>query len=112
MGAGATEVGQAKKDVADKRGDLEVTKGKLEHAMGDMGVMSGLIAHNRDDLEDLRRRGDRNYFEFTLGRGRTAQKVGPIQLKLEHADQKKQRYTVTGFADHQALEKRDKTPDT
>jgi len=109
IGAVATEVGTTKKDLADTRSDLEATKGKLEHAMGDMGVMSGLIAHNRDDLEDLRRRGDRNYFEFTLGRGRTAQKVGPIQLKLEHADQKKQRYTVTVFADDKAIEKRDKT---
>lgn len=105
----ASEVGTTKKDLADTRSDLEATKGKLEHAMGDMGVMSGLIARNRDDLEGLRRRGDRDYFEFTLGRGRTAQKVGPIQLKLEHADQKKQRYTVTVFADDKAIEKRDKT---
>jgi len=31
-------------------------KSKLERSMGDMNVMSGLIAHNHDDLEELRRR--------------------------------------------------------
>ena len=109
IGAVASEVGSTKKDIAETRTDLEATKTKLERAMGDMGLMSGLIARNRDDLEDLRRRGDRNYFEFTLSKSKNAQKVGPIQLKLEKVDQKKQRYTVTVFVDDKAIEKRDKT---
>ena len=61
INAVATEVGGAKKDIEATRSDLEATKGRLERASGDMGVMSGLIAHNRDDLEELKRRGDRNY---------------------------------------------------
>jgi len=51
------------------------TKGKLERASGDMGVMSGLIARNHDDLEDLKRRGDRNYFEFTIQRAKTTRSM-------------------------------------
>src|SRR6266852_3331313 len=74
IGAVASEVGGARKDIEATRSDLEATKGRLEHATGDMGVMSGLIAHNRDDLEDIKRRGDRNYYEFKISRGKTAQK--------------------------------------
>jgi hypothetical protein len=105
----ATEVGGAKKDIESTRTDLEATKGKLERATGDMGVMSGLIAHNRDDLEELRRRGDRNYYEFTVQKSKTPQRIGPVQMALNKADQKKSRYTVTVFADDRSIEKRDKT---
>jgi cell division protein FtsB len=105
----ATEVGGAKKDIESTRTDLETTKGKLERATGDMGVMSGLIAHNRDDLEELRRRGDRNYYEFTVQKSKTPQRVGPVQMALNKADQKKSRYTVTVFADDRSIEKKDKT---
>jgi predicted nucleic acid-binding Zn-ribbon protein len=105
----ATDVGGAKKDIESTRTDLEATKGKLERATGDMGVMSGLIAHNRDDLEELRRRGDRNYYEFTVQKSKTPQRVGPVQMALNKADQKKSRYTVTVFADDRSIEKRDKT---
>src|SRR3984893_1326345 len=103
------EVGGAKKDIEATRSDLEATKGKLERATGDMGVMSGLIAHNRDDLEDLKRRGDRNYYEFKIAKSKTAQKVGPVQITLNKVDQKKSKYTVTVFVDDRSIEKKDKT---
>ena len=54
------EVGSVKSDVASTRTDLEATKSKLERAIGDLGVQSGLIAHTRDDLDELKHRGDRN----------------------------------------------------
>lgn len=109
IGAVATEVGGAKKDIADTRSDLEATKTKLERASGDMGVMSGLIARNRDDLEDLKRRGDRNYFEFTLTKSKSPQRVGPVQLNLSKVDPKKSKYTITVFVDDKTIEKKDKT---
>jgi cell division protein FtsB len=109
IGAVATEVGGAKKDIEATRADLEATKGRLERASGDMGVMSGLIAHNRDDLEELRRRGDRNYFEFTLPKSKSPQRVGPIQITLTKTDPKKAKYTITVFADDRAIEKKDRT---
>ncbi len=109
INAVASEVGGAKKDIEATRSDLEATKGRLERASGDMGVMSGLIAHNRDDLEELKRRGDRNYYEFKITRGRTAQKVGPVQVTLNKTDQKKSKYTITVFVDDRSIEKKDKT---
>jgi cell division protein FtsB len=109
IGAVATEVGGAKKDIADTRSDLEATKGKLERATGDMGVMSGLIARNHDDLEELKRRGDRNYYEFSVPKSKNPQRVGPLQVKLNKADQKKEKYTMTVYVDDRAIEKKDKT---
>src|SRR5438046_1888086 len=109
IGAVATEVGGAKKDIEATKTDLEATKGKLERSLGDMNVMSGLIARNKDDLEDLRRRGDRNYYEFTLQRSKNAQRVGPVQMSLNRTDPKKAKYTVTVIADDKTIEKRDKT---
>jgi len=109
IGAVATDVTGAKKDIESTRSDLEATKSKLDRATGDMGVMSGLIARNHDDLEELKRRGDRNYFEFTLPKGKTPQRVGPVQMKLDKTDQKKSKYTMTVLADDKSIEKKDKT---
>ena len=109
IGAVATEVGGAKKDIADTRSDLEATKAKLESTKGDMGVMSGLVARNHDDLEELKRRGDRNYYEFSIKRAKNAQRVGPIQINLNKTDPKKSKYTMTLVADDRQIEKKDKT---
>jgi len=109
LGVVSTDLGGAKKDIETTRNDLEATKGKLDRATGDMGVMSGLIARNHDDLEDLKRRGERNYYEFTIPKTKTAQRVGPVQIALNKVDQKKSRYTMTVYADDKSIEKRDKT---
>lgn len=109
IGAVATDVTGAKSDIAATRSDLEATKTKLDRATGDMGVMSGLIARNHDDLEELRRRGDRNYYEFTVQKSKHPQRVGPVQIALNKTDQKKSRYTMTVLADDKSIEKKDKT---
>jgi len=109
IGAVATDLGGAKKDIESTRNDLEATKGKLERSQGDMGVMSGLIARNHDDLEDLKRRGDRNYYEFTVPKAKTPQRVGPVQVSLNKVDQKKSKYTLTVMVDDRSIEKKDKT---
>lgn len=109
IGAVATEVGGQKKDLEATKNDLEVTKGKLERVTGDEGVMSGLIARNHDDLEELKRRGDRNYYEFTLTKSKHAEKVGPVQITLTKTDPKKSKYTMALLVDDRNIEKKDKT---
>jgi predicted nucleic acid-binding Zn-ribbon protein len=109
IGAVATEVGGAKKDIEATKTDLEATKGKLERSLGDMNVMSGLIARNHDDLDELRRRGDRNYYEFTVQKAKTPQRVGPVQINVSKVDQKKSKYTMVVFVDDRSIEKKDKT---
>lgn len=99
----------AKTDIEATRKDLEATKGKLERSVGDMGVMSGLIAKNHDELEDLKRRGERNIFEFDLRKSNTPSRVGPIQVALKKVDVKKNKFTMDVIADDKRIEKKDKT---
>lgn len=104
-----TEVGGVKTDVASTKAELEATKAKLETAIGDLGMQSGLIAKTRDDLEILKHRGDRNYYEFTLVKGARPQPVSTISLQLKKADQKKGKYTLNVTSDDRTIEKKDRT---
>ena len=76
--ASTDDVNKLNGDVTGVKSDLDATKANLDRSMGDMNVMSGFIARNHDDLEELKRRGDRNYFEFTLTKAKTPQRVGPV----------------------------------
>jgi len=109
LGQVSTELGGAKTDIEATKKDLESTKGKLERTIGDLGVASGLIAHNREDLEELKRRGERNIFEFDLRRSKTPQRVGPVQITLQKVDTRRFKYTMTVYADDKSIEKKDKT---
>jgi septal ring factor EnvC (AmiA/AmiB activator) len=109
IGAVATDVTGAKKDIEATKTDLEATKSKLDRTQGDMGVMSGLIARTHDDLEELKRRGDRNYYEFTVKKAKSPQRVGPIQVNVNKTDPKKSKFTMTVFADDKEIEKKDRT---
>jgi chromosome segregation ATPase len=104
-----SDVSGVKSEVASTQAGLEKTGSDLKRVMGDMGVMSGLIATNGKDLEALRALGERNYIEFNLNKRQADQKVGNITLRLKNADPKRNRYTVEIMADDQRVEKRDKT---
>src|SRR5258708_37906233 len=92
--ANVEDVNKLSGDVSGVKNDLDETKGKLERASGDMGVMGGLIARNHDDLEDLKRRGDRNYFEFTIQRAKNPQHVGPVSIAWNKTDSKRSNYKI------------------
>ena len=104
-----SEVGGVKTDVATTRTDLEATKAKLERTIGDLGLQSGLVARNREDLEALRRRGERNYYEFALLKGKSPTPISTISLQLKKADQKRSKFTLNVLADDRTIEKKDKT---
>lgn len=104
-----TDVGGVKTDVASTKADLEATKAKLQSTIGDLGVQSGLIAHTRDDLEVLKHKGDRNYYEFTLLKGAKPQPIATVSLQLKKADAKKGKFTMNVTADDKTIEKKDRT---
>jgi chromosome segregation ATPase len=106
-----TDVGGVKTDVATTRSDLETTKAQLQRVVGDAGVMSGLIATNHSELEDLKHRGDRNYFEFTLQKGAKPTLLSTIKLEVKKVDDKHSRYTLEVSADDRTIDKKDKTLD-
>src|SRR5580692_11380204 len=90
-----TDVASTKTDVASTQADLAQTKSQLTRVVGDQGVMSGLIATNHDELMELKRRGERSYYELTL----------------KKVDQKRSKYTLNVDADDKVIEKRDKNLD-
>ena len=103
-----TDVGGVKTDVASTKADLEATKAKLQSAVGDLGVQSGLIANTRSDLEVLKHKGDRNYYEFTLLKGAKPQPVSTVSLQLKKADAKKGKFTLNVTSDDKTIEKKDR----
>jgi phage shock protein A len=105
----STDVDAVKQNVASTRSDLDKTGADLKRAMGDMGVMSGLIATNSKDLDSLRALGERNYFEFDLTKAQGMKKIGDVMLTLKKSDPKRNRYTVDVMADDKHVEKKDKT---
>jgi hypothetical protein len=74
-----------------------------------MGVMSGLIATNGKQIQELRDLGDRNIYEFTLKKDGKMAKVGDIQLMLRKADAGHNRFSVDVLADDKRVEKKDRS---
>jgi DNA repair exonuclease SbcCD ATPase subunit len=103
-----TDVGGVKTDVAQTKSDLAATKAKLESTVGDLGLQSGLIAKTRDDLEVLKHRGDRQYYEFTLMRGAKPQPVSTVSLQLRKIDPKRGKFTLNVTSDDKTIEKKDR----
>jgi DNA repair exonuclease SbcCD ATPase subunit len=104
-----TDVDTVKTEVSTTKTQVDKSLNDLQRVTGDLGVMSGLIATNSKEIQDLRELGDRNIYEFTLAKSAGTQKVGDIQLELRKADAKKNRYTVNVFADDKTIEKKDRT---
>jgi len=106
-----TDLTGAKGDITATKTDLEATKSKLTSTIGDLGLQSGLIARNQEELDQLKRSGERNIFELHLTRSKTPTHVGPIQVTLTKTDPKKFKYTLLVTADDKTVEKKDKTAD-
>jgi hypothetical protein len=103
-----TAVGAAKTDIQKTQTDLAATNAKLEKTIGDLGVQSGLVARNASELEELKRKGERNYYDFTLQKNARTP-VGTVSLQLKKVDPKKGRFTVDVMADDRTIEKKDRT---
>jgi type VI protein secretion system component VasK len=105
-----TDVGGVKTDVAKTKSDLADAVSQLTSMKGDLNGHSTLIARNADELEILKHKGDRNYYEFTLVKGQK-KPVGTVSLELKKADSKKSRFTLVVYADDRQYEKKDKNLD-
>lgn len=103
-----SDVGTARTDIAKTQTDLAATNAKLERVMGDAGVMSGLIARNQSELDELKRKGERNYYDFTLHKGKKTP-VSTVSLQLKKVDPKRSKFTLNVIADDRTIEKKDRT---
>jgi hypothetical protein len=103
------DVSQVQNDVAQTQGTLSETRSRLDGVVGDMGVHSGLIARNHEELAELKRRGERDYFEFDLARSKEYNRVGAVSVRVNKVDVKRNKYTVTLLVNDRVIEKKDKT---
>ena len=104
--ANADDVNRLNGDVTGVKTDLDATKNSIQMARSEMGT---LIARNHDEIDQLRRMGQRDYFEFTVQRKGGATKVGTIQIELKDTNTKKNRYTINVLADDNSFEKKDRS---
>jgi chromosome segregation ATPase len=102
-----TDVGGVKTDVAKTQSDLANAISKLTSMQGDLSGHSSLIARNHDELELLKHKGDRTYYEFTLLKGQK-KPVGTVSLELKKSDAKKSRFTLAIYSDDKSYEKKDR----
>jgi hypothetical protein len=105
-----TDVGGVKTDLGKTQNDLAGAVAQLTSMKGDLTDHSSLIARNAQELEILKHKGDRNYYEFTLSKGQK-KPVGTVSLELKKADQKRSRFTLVVFADDRSYEKKDRNVD-
>lgn len=102
-----TDVGGVKTDLGKTKTDLAGAINQLQSMRGDLSDHSSLIARNHDELEILKHKGDRNYYEFTLEKGKK-KPVGTVSLELRKTDHKKGKFTLNVYSDDMKYEKKDR----
>src|SRR5580704_385384 len=85
------------------RTDLTGTQNDLKMARSELGT---LIARNHEDVEQLRRLGERDYIEFTIDAKNKPQKVGTFVVELRGTNPAKKRYNVSLVVDDAKIEKK------
>jgi chromosome segregation ATPase len=104
--ANVDDVNKIGTDVNGVRSDLESTKNNLTMARGEFGT---LIAKNHDEIEELRRIGERDYYEFTINKKNQREKVGDLMVELKNVNQKKNIYTVSLYVDDARYDKKNRS---
>jgi small-conductance mechanosensitive channel len=104
--ANTDDVNKLNGDVNGVKTDLDATKNSIQMARSEMGT---LIARNHDEIDQLRRMGQRDYFEFTVTRKSGAARVGSILVELKDTNTKKNQYTINVLADDKSFEKKNRS---
>jgi len=104
--AAADDMNKLGGDVSGVKTDLDATKNSIQMARSEMGT---LIARNHDEIDQLRRMGQRDYYEFTVTRKAGAQKVGTVQVELKDTNTKKNQFTINVLADDKSFEKKNRS---
>jgi predicted nucleic acid-binding Zn-ribbon protein len=106
------QLGAISQDVNATRTDLDSTKTTLNDAIEKLGMtrseFGNLIARNHDEIEALRKLGDRDYIEFVLER-KVPKQVAGVGLIFQKANVKRNRFNLTLLADDLSIEKKDRT---
>ena len=91
--------------VVGVRTDLDTTREDLKMARSEIGT---LIARNHDEIDQLRRLGERDYIEFTIAGKNKPQKVGNLTVELKGVNEKRGQFSVAMTAEDRRLEKKNR----
>ena len=91
--------------VGGVRTDLDSTRDDLKMARSELGT---LIARNHDEIDQLRRLGERDYIEFTVSGKNKPQKVGNVTVELRSVNQKRNQYSVFMTVEDKRFEKKNR----
>jgi uncharacterized protein (DUF2141 family) len=86
--------------------DLSTTRDELKMAKSDMGT---LIARNHDEIDQLRRLGERDYVEFSIAGKNKPQKVGNVTLELKGVNEKKNQVNLAMVVEDKRFEKKNRS---
>ena len=92
--------------VVGVRTDLDSTQNDLKMARSELGT---LIARNHDEIDQLRRLGERDYIEFTIAGKNKPQKVGNVTVELKGVNEKRGQYSVAMTTEDRSLLKKNRT---
>ena len=104
--ANVDDVNKIGTDVDGVKSDLATTNNNLNMARGEFGT---LIAKNHDEIEELRRLGDRDYYEFTINKKGQREKVGDMMVELRGVNAKRNLYTVALYVDDARYDKKNRS---
>jgi len=85
--------------------NLVKTNNDLNMARSELGT---LIAKNHDEIDVLRRMGERDYIEFTITGKNQPQKVGNVSVELKGVNEKKNRANVMVVLEDKKLEEKNR----
>jgi hypothetical protein len=105
VGGVKTEVGSVRTDLANTRRDLEGTQRQL---LDVRDTLNAAVAKNANELAQLRLKGERDYFEFTLPDKKSPVKIEDIRLWLTKTDPKDNKFSLKVLVDDKQLEKKDR----
>src|SRR5277367_6034589 len=91
--------------VVGVRTDLDSTREDLKMARSEMGT---LIARNHDEIDQLRRLGERDYVEFTIPGKNKPQKVANVTVELKGVNEKKNQYSVAMTVEDKRFDKKNR----
>jgi len=100
------DLNATRSDLSSTRSDLNATREEVANSRRDLGT---LIARNSTELAELRRKGERDYFEFDISKSKSFNRVGDVMVQLKKTDPKKQKFEVVINADDTAIQKKDRT---
>jgi len=103
--AGTEDVKNVDTKVTAVSTDLNTTKEDLKMAKSEMGT---LIARNHDEIDQLRRLGERDYVEFTIAGKNKPQKVGNVTVELKGVNQKRNQVNIAMVVEDKRFEKKNR----